>query len=173
MTQKVKEEIVASIAAFRLPRYEEIPDVGLYLEQAVKYISEYLEPLEDITLTTSMVSNYVKKGLLPSPVKKQYGREQIAHLFFIAVAKTVMSIEDIRILLELQRRTYKSQRAYDYFALEFENVLRYVLGIKENLDNIGVDATDEKEILRNIIITVAHKVYLDKRVAILHEEEKE
>ena len=46
---------------FRMPRYHEIPDVGLYLEQTIKYINSCLAPL-DIAVTASMVSNYVKKG---------------------------------------------------------------------------------------------------------------
>ena len=35
MTQKMKEEIANSIRDFRLPRYEEIPDVGLYLDYQI------------------------------------------------------------------------------------------------------------------------------------------
>lgn len=169
MRKEIKEEIVASIQDFRLPRYQEIPDVGLYLEQVAVYISEHLAPLENITLTGSMISNYVKKGLLKSPVKKQYDRDQVAYLFFIAIAKSVISMEDIRLLFELQKKTYEPQRAYDYFCMEFENILQHVFGIKEQLDVIGVDDTDEKEMLRNTIITVAHKVYLDKYFARITE----
>ncbi len=162
MNQKVKEELSASVREFRLPRYQEIPEVGLYLEQVAGYISEQLMPLGNITLTGSMISNYVKKGLLSNPVKKQYSRNQIAYLFFIAVAKAVLSMEDIRLLFEMQKKTYQEQIAYDYFCSEFENVIQYVFGIKESLDVVGVDDTDEKLMLRNTIMTVAHKLYLDK-----------
>ena len=43
-----------------LPEYREIPDVGLYLDQAVKYINGILEPYPDLQVTGSMLSNYVK-----------------------------------------------------------------------------------------------------------------
>lgn len=46
---------------FRLPRYKEIPDIGLYLEQTVSYINNILSII-DISITSSMLSNYVKKG---------------------------------------------------------------------------------------------------------------
>ena len=92
MKENTKEEIQNLIKDFSLPRYNDIPNVGLYLEQVVKYISEYLEPLGSFSLTGSMVSNYVKKGLVENPVKKQYDREQIAYLFFIAVAKNMLSM---------------------------------------------------------------------------------
>lgn len=162
MNQKMKDEIRDSVRTFRLPRYEELPDVGLYLEQVTKYISDYLAPLEDIVLTGAMISNYVKKGLIDNPVRKQYSRDQIAYLFFIAVSKTVLSMDDIKQLIELQKKVYTPQRAYDYFCSEFENVLFYVFGIKDVLETVGIDATDEKAMLRSTIITVAHKVSLDK-----------
>ena len=96
MRQPQKDEIKASIENFRLPRYDEIPDVGLYLEQTTKYISELLSPLEDISITRSMISNYIKQGLVSNPVKKQYSRDQIAYLIYIAIAKTVLSLDHIR-----------------------------------------------------------------------------
>ena len=64
---------------FRMPRFREIPNVGLYLEQTVNYINECIGPL-DLTITSSMLSNYVKKGYVDRPVKKQYNAEQIAYL---------------------------------------------------------------------------------------------
>ena len=39
MDQTGKDTMTAAIRSFRLPRYEEIPNVGLYLEQTTKYIS--------------------------------------------------------------------------------------------------------------------------------------
>lgn len=168
MENTVKEDILSSIRDFNLPKYEEIPNVGLYLEQTSKYISEYLACLGDFPLTGSMISNYVKKGLISNPVKKQYDREQIAYLFFIAVAKSVLSMEDIKLLFELHKEVYTPQKAYDYFRLELENVLLVVFGLKETLDTVGNDRNELKTLLRNTIITVAHKVYLDKAFAAIH-----
>ena len=37
------------IEKFRLPRYNEIPNVGLYLDQVTKYIDDYLKPIGDST----------------------------------------------------------------------------------------------------------------------------
>lgn len=171
MNESMQKAITAPIENFHLPAYEAIPDVGLYLEQTSKYISDYLAPLGESELTGSMISNYVKKGLIKSPVKKQYDREQIAQLIFIAVAKTVISIDDLHLMLGIQRRTYKSQKAYDYFCAELINSLHYVFGLKKSLDTVGEDSTDQKLMLRNVIITVAHKVYLNKLCAELQKEE--
>lgn len=72
----------ADINHFHLPLYREIPNVGLYLEQTVKYINECLKPLGCIKVTPSMISNYVKKGYVTSPLKKQYDATQIAQSDF-------------------------------------------------------------------------------------------
>ena len=93
--------MAALIRKFRLARYEELPNMGLYLEQTVKYINSCLLPLGCLEITSSMVSNYVKKGILPKPVKKQYYAEHIAYLFFVAFAKNLVAIEDIGLLIEM------------------------------------------------------------------------
>ena len=162
MTQEKKELLAAAVRRFRLPRYQEIPTVGLYLEQTTKYISQYLDPQEEICLTNSMIANYVKRKLIANPVKKQYGREQIAYLFFIAVAKNVLSLDSLERFIRVQERTYSLEQAYDYFCDELENILAFVFGLKSSPDDIGVTRTDEKMMLRSTIIAFSHKIYLEK-----------
>ena len=161
MDQLTKDAIKASIQNFKLPTYEEIPDVGLYLEQTTQYVADRLAPLQSVSITPSMISNYVKQGLIESPVKKLYRRDQIAYLFFIATTKTVLTLEDIQVLIRLQSQTYDTKTAYRYFSQEFENILFFIFGLKDSLDVVGSETTDEKAMLRNTIITVAHKVYLN------------
>jgi hypothetical protein len=170
MTPPNKEELLQSIRTFSLPRYEEIPNVGLYLEQTSKYVSEYLSCLGDFALTGSMISNYVKKDLITNPVKKQYDRDQIGYLFFIAMAKSVLSMEDIRLLIQMQKEAYDSRRAYEYFRTELENVLHYVFGLKDQLEVIGTDRTQTKNMLRTVIVAAAHKAYLDRYFTVLRAE---
>lgn len=172
MTNACKEKIASPVRNFRLPRYAEIPTVGLYLEQTTKYISEYLAPIQENCITNSMVSNYVKRHLISSPVKKQYSRDQIAYLFFIAVAKNVLSLDDLDQFIRLQQKTYTAQRAYDYFCEELENILACVFGLKDRTEEIGADFPDEKMMLRSTIIAVSHKIYLEKCFRAMAEEEE-
>ena len=147
---------------FKLPHYTEIPNTGLYLEQVSQYINDILAPLGCATLTASMISNYVKKGLVHNPIKKQYYRDQIAHIIFIAVAKTVLPLENIQRMIRLQEQDYSDQGAYEYFCLEFHNILQYVFGVTDTLEPLGEKETDEKLLLRNTIFSVSYKLYLDK-----------
>ena len=162
MTQEKKELLAAAVRRFRLPRYQEIPTVGLYLEQTTKYISQYRDPLEENCLTNSMIANYVKRKLIANPVKKQYSREQIAYLSFIAVAKNVLSLDSLERFIRVQERTYSLEQAYDYFCDELENILAFVFGLKSSPDDVGVTRTDEKMMLRSTIIAFSHKIYLEK-----------
>ena len=172
MEKSIGDKVSARIQNFNLPSYEQIPDVGLYLEQTVRFIEDRLAPLSNVSITSSMVSNYVKKDLIKNPVKKLYDREQIAYLIFIALAKSVLSLEDIRLLIELQGKSYPPRQAYEYFVAEFMNVLHYVYGLKEKLEDVGVENTEEKTLLRNTIISVALKAYLDTCFAVIHEEKQ-
>ena len=163
-------KISQSVQNFKLPRYDDLPEVELYLDQTTAYISERLEILGDLKLTSSMISNYVKHKLIRRPVKKRYAADQIAELFFIAVAKNVMQLSDLKAAIELQRQTYSTKVAYDYFVAELENVLPYVFGLKSELDEVGNEHTEYQRMLHNIIMAVSCKAYIDKYYADLRQE---
>lgn len=162
MDDEMQNRIITDIAAFHLPRYAQIPDVGLYLEQAVRYVNACIEPLGEAKLTSSMVSNYVKQKLVPSPIKKLYASEHLARLLFIAVVKPVVPLEGLRLMFGIQEESYALQTAYDYFCDELENMLGAAFGIAPAAQGLGETQTDEKDLLRNTIQAIVNKVYLDR-----------
>lgn len=172
MTNEQKKAAAQAIEGFRLPRYHEIPDVGLYLEQTTKYIAGYLNTLHPDSITSSMISNYVKKGLIANPVKKQYSREQIAYLFFIAVAKNVLSLDALQGFIRLQKQTYSLEKAYNYFAEEFENLLLFSFELKDNVDVVGEETTDERKLLFSCIAAVTQMIYLEKSLTAITAAEE-
>lgn len=128
---------------YRLPRYKEIPDVGLLLDQVARLVNSYLEPYQDIRLTNSMISNYVKHDIIARPVKKLYYREQIASLIFIAVAKTVLSLDDIDTLLHIQRKNHTPEAAYNLFCDSFEYELYGNEAAAADLSTVNAAAADD------------------------------
>ena len=108
---------------FQLPAYQEIPNVGLYLEQTLKYINDTFSAFRSVELTKSMISNYVKLGYLRRPVKKQYDREQIAALLFIAVSKQVLSMDNIGKLFRMQVELGSMEESYTAFKADFDYLL--------------------------------------------------
>ena len=149
-----------AVGQFELPSFQDLPDMGLYLKQVVAYLNKYLRPLGNIKITSSMVSNYVKNKLIMPPKDRLDKRQQIALLFFIAIAKNVMDQEDLRKAIAIQQKTYKIQVAYDYFAAELQNVLLYVFNKKAQLEELGREHTKQKQMLRNVIMAFAYREYL-------------
>ncbi len=176
MSENIKDNLSKSMEEFRLPSYMEIPNVGLYLEQTSNYIMEYLQILPGMSLTGSMISNYVKKKIIPNTKKKLYDREQIAYLFFIAIAKSVLSLEDVQLLIELQKETCSCEEAYAYFCRELKTTLNVIFESngaeqEEFSENSGTD-TQERDLLRKMVAAVAHKVYIDKYLEMIRTEKQ-
>lgn len=172
MKNNINEKIVEKVKAFRLPRYEQLPSVGLYLEQVTQYTNEYLRAIGCGEVTSSMISNYVKKGAIPPPVKKQYYPEHIAHIIFISFAKNILSIDKIAKLFDIREPLYDPKTAYNYFCCEFENMLWYVYGLKNEPENIGVTSSQEKTILRSVIIAVSHMIFVNNCATLGESGEK-
>ena len=171
MKTETKCRVAACAAGFALPRYADLPQMGLYLDQTVQYVNSYFRTFCGVELTSSMVSNYVKKGILSHPVRKKYARDQIASLMYIAVSKTVLSMENIDALFKMQRAHCSAGAAYDYFCDEMENCLPFVFGCTREIRDLAVDAADEKLLLRSTILAAANKMYLDCCFNALRQEE--
>lgn len=144
-----------------MPKYALLPDVGLYLEQTTQYVNRCLRPLGCMEITSSMIRNYVKMGLVANPERKQYFADQIAHIMCIAVMKHVVPLDQIGALFRMQEKVYSVPVAYDYFCTELENVLDCRFGLKAALEDVGVTHSLEKEMLRSVITAVSHIIYLN------------
>ena len=144
---------------FQMPRFREIPNVGLYLEQTVQYINDCIAPL-DLAITSSMLSNYVKKGYVDRPVKKQYNAEQIAYLIFMSIVKQTLSMENIAALFQMQKETYSIQEAYNYFCEELEKKLKKLFE-GDFTDENPADMTFEKRALTSVVIAISNIIYLN------------
>ena len=171
MNIESNRRVAACAAGFALPRYADLPTVGLYLDQTVQFVNGYFRTFQGVELTASMVSNYVKTGILSHPIKKKYTREQLACLIYIVVSKTVLSMENIDTLFRMQRAHYSSAQAYDTFCDELENCLPYVFGLSRTMKDPAPDSDDERKLLRSTIFSAANKIYLDCVFAVLRQEE--
>ena len=94
-----------SLENFRLPRWQQLPAMPLYLEQVLSLLEEwlgaYLGNEEGKVLTKTMINNYVKLHFIKPPIRRKYDRVTVASLFVIAILKPVYSIEEIGYLIRL------------------------------------------------------------------------
>ena len=54
----VKQRVSRCVENFRLPRYDQLPAMGLYLEQATKYIGDQLSALAGVEITAVTTREY-------------------------------------------------------------------------------------------------------------------
>lgn len=88
---------------FRMPAWEELPDLGLYMDQVITYLQRLYLPIYGEgrrIITPAMINNYVKSGLIHRPKGKKYSREQIAQLVILCALKQALSLEDLRLLIQ-------------------------------------------------------------------------
>ena len=78
--------------------WEEIPDIGLYMDQVVNVLNQRLD--ESRRITPNMINNYVKEGYLEPPVQRRYSRAQILRLYLMLLLKPVLMVPDIAVLLD-------------------------------------------------------------------------
>lgn len=99
------------------PKWSELPQIDLYLDQVLLYVNQVGQANQQDAkgLTASMINNYVKHGHLEKPIKKKYGRKQVARLIVITALKNIFSIQEISQTLALLTADDQSQKRYDDF----------------------------------------------------------
>ena len=116
--------------------WEQIPDLGLYMDQVITFITRAYEPLYgDSTkryLSAPMINNYVKNKLIPRPTGKKYSRMQIAMLIMIVALKQVCMMEDIRVMLHVEDEE-GAQSLYAQFCERQTQAIREMLARRSEL----------------------------------------
>ncbi|MEG2937466.1 MAG: DUF1836 domain-containing protein, partial [Vagococcus sp.] len=94
-TEKLTKNWETALLQVTLPRWDELPDMDIYMDQLVKYVDKYTYGLQlehTKKLTPSMINNYVKLKLVPKPYKKKYSKNHLARIIVITVLKQAFEI---------------------------------------------------------------------------------
>ncbi len=131
------EKTIRDLEDFNLPEYKELPDIALYMEQIVGYIKECLEQFsnkDDSIITPFMVNNYVKAKIINPPKDKKYNRDHIGYLIAISMLKSVVSMRDIAVFIDLDRKSdlyTDKQNLYSFFkSIENESLKNVIHKVK-------------------------------------------
>lgn len=150
---------------FHCPRWHEIPNMDLYMDQVVTLLNEYLQPFQtkdqDKPVTSTMINNYVKHGIVKPPLKKKYNRNHVAYLMVVCILKLVYRMDEISQLIAIQIEKYPIEQAYNYFCAELESCLTCIFSHKkiyhvpsEDNGSLIVD------LIRNTVQSIAYTVYV-------------
>lgn len=126
MSEDALRQWADSLNGWHLPRWHELPQLELYMDQVVVFLETQLGGLwqpEEKFITAAMINNYVKLGLLPKPYKKRYGRPQLARLIAITLCKQTVSLTEIKTAFDLALWEHDATEVYDLFCSKQEQAL--------------------------------------------------
>lgn len=143
---------------FKLPSWSDIPNIGLYMEQVIILLREYLDYLppelkDEQIITAATINNYVRTKIMPEPVKKKYYREHIAYLIMICTMKQILPIAVISRIIPMNipedevesiyvRYSDRHQKTKNYFLKQIRLVAGPILDHAEVVEESAMDTND-------------------------------
>lgn len=181
MTADIKETLESILSKINLIDANDIPNIDLYMDQVTTFMESHLGNLkrspDDKVLTKTMINNYAKNHLLPSPDKKKYSRNHMILLTFIYYFKNVLPINDIKTLMSgITEKNFAAGSKPELVEI-YREVIRYQpeimeqvranLNVVENLaeDSFAkVNKNEEKEELKlfTLLCLLSFDVYIKK-----------
>ena len=176
-------ELLERLKEISYVRPDELPNIDLYMDQVTTFMDHHLAASkrydEDKLLTKTMINNYTKNELLPSPNKKKYSKDHMYLLILIYYLKGVLSITDIQTILKplnekffdgagevpfekIYEEIFAIQKAQsDVVAKDLARKWKAVQGTYEN-----VKEGEQQEFLRklSLICMLSFDVYMKKQI---------
>lgn len=161
-------DIILGLHSLHLPRWEELPDLNLYMDQVLNLLNTWLEPLNFETdrgvLTSGMINNYVKNSIVKAPVKKHYKRYHLAYLLLVACMKRCYSLSEIAGLI----RIYSDIEDQDRIASDYNRVVEILEGSLQELLASGTccreyfaSPTEPQLLVSAVMRSVACKIFAE------------
>ena len=99
-SDEIIKQVLDEVRNFNI---DDLPNIDLYMDQVTTYLNNKFIATKrhenDKLLTKTMINNYAKSRLLPSPEKKKYSKDHIIILTMIYFFKNVISINDVTKIL--------------------------------------------------------------------------
>lgn len=159
MEQEKQAELLAKLerqlAEDRPVEWDSLPDIPLYMDQVVSYLGRQLIGFgRGDTLTSAMVNNYIKDGLVPRAQGKKYGKEHLVCLTIVAAVKQVLSVRDMKTLMDAAESCPDSRHLYQTFREDLDMALTGTLAHME-------DFPGREENLPALALRLALRSYAD------------
>lgn len=147
LKERLKEE--------RPAPWDALPDLALYMDQIISYMPRQLIRYDESeNLTSAMVNNYIKDGLLPRADGKRYGQTHLAYLTAICALKQVLSVKEMKTLIQNGTEGYEAEQLYSYFCRVLDSALT------ETADELKEETS--REDLARLALGLALRSYADK-----------
>ncbi|MEG1999973.1 MAG: DUF1836 domain-containing protein [Evtepia sp.] len=100
---------------FSLPDWKEIPNIGLYMDQLIALLRQYLDFISeqhDKPITPNTINNYVRLRVMPAPENRKYYRVHIAYLLMIFTLKQSIPIQSIQKMIAVDLTEEETRTLY-------------------------------------------------------------
>lgn len=177
------ERILRAIQKISYVKPQEVPNIDLYMDQVTTFMDQHLESTkrysEDKLLTKTMINNYTKNNLLPSPQKKKYTKDHMYLLMYIYYLKNVLSITDIQAILhplsehffggkgeisleEIYREIYRIEREQSVAVAK--DIVRKYNASRETFS--GVKSEEERDYLKTFSYAcmLSYDIYMKRQM---------
>ncbi len=165
---------------FRLPAWKDIPDIGLYMEQVIILLKEYLDYLppelkDEQIITAATINNYVRTKIMPEPVKKKYYRVHIAYLVIICTMKQILPIAVISRIIPMNISNEEVEHIYERYSDRHGKTVRYFLDqirlvagpILDHKDIVEGSATNTEDLIMTCTISAGFSKLLAEKLLLL------
>lgn len=117
----------------RPENWDTLPDIELYMDQVVSYLPRQSVGGKIPSMTSAMINNYVKDDLLPRACGKRYHKEHLIYLTAIGLLKNVLTVKDMKLLLDSEIREGEEAAFYE----------KFLKGIDEAFDTVEAEIDPE------------------------------
>lgn len=149
---------------FKLPRWDELPSVDLYLEQVLTlledWLGEHLSHNRKKIITKTMVNNYVKQHYLKAPINKKYDRVTVACIFVIALLKPIFTIEEISRFIDRAIDFSSPKQSFDQFCEMTEDAVQHAFN-RTSMPKTKKEG-DPRDLFWNLANAFASQLYVKK-----------
>ncbi len=170
-------QITAQLKDYKAPRWDDFPDVDLYMDQVIPLLTKYLAPLyfdsDKPCITPSMINNYVKTSIVKRPLKKRYKPYHLAYLYVVMVLKQCFTLQEISALIAIYsslNNQKDTERHFNAFARIFESLLHEVMETGNASQTFYEDPTKEQTLMIDVIRTAVCRIYAAHYVCVFLEK---
>lgn len=163
------------ITEYHLPDWDAIPDLGLYMDQVIVLLEQYLTFIPAPTggkerfVTSSTINNYVRLKIMPAPVKRKYYRIHIAYLIMIFTLKHSLTIQHIQKAVPPEMTEEQMRLFYADYVEKFHAVaLLFVEQTRESAGSVldpqtrDSDAAISNLVMKGALVTGFTRILTEK-----------
>lgn len=154
------KDLLAQSAEFKQTEWEKLPDIGLYMDQVQTFLDRqlvlYSKNDKEKLLTSSMINNYIKDGLIPRAEAKKYSPSHVALLIMIATLKQVLSMQDLKQLLSDLTEPEQIRQLYEqYLAKQHLDMVSTSASVVKSIERAEIEPDQEIAFLSHLALDLS------------------